>query len=73
VFAESSTGWKSLRNHLRQDYLPYRTARTACAFLDRLAVPFVVIKRERHYQTADICRALDLHKKSPVPLDARAG
>ena len=48
-----------LRQLIDAGALPYRDPRRAVAYLDRLGVPYVVARRQRHYRRIDIVRAIN--------------
>lgn len=51
-------GWVSLQQLLAQGTLPYHDRRQAKRFLDAHRVPFIVMRRQRHYRPPVIRDAL---------------
>jgi hypothetical protein len=51
-------GWVSLQQLLAQGALPYHDRRQAKRFLDAHGVPFITMRRQRHYRPPVIRDAL---------------
>ena len=51
-------GWVPLQLLIDRRAVPYRDKRQAKRFLDRYGVPFIVIRRQRHYRPPIIRDAL---------------
>ena len=47
---DALSGWVSLQQLIARRALPYHDKRQAKRFLDRYGVPFIVIRRQRHYR-----------------------
>ena len=56
-------GRVSLQQLIADRRLPYEDERQAKRFLDRYRVPYVTIRRQRHYRPPAISEALDRHEQ----------
>ena len=48
-----------LRELVENGSIGYRDTRGAARYLDRIGVPYVVVRRERQYRPTDILRAIN--------------